>query len=87
MLAAGAAGASGGQGGSADAGDGVGGGEAARTRTGGAVVEGREVSEGDGLECSGAVSQVSVYHPCILVDILRQGAKEGGDGMVAAWGT
>jgi len=70
-LVAGAAGASGGQGGGADAGDRAGGGEAARMRAGGVVVEGREVSEGDGLECSGAVSQVSVYHPCILVDILR----------------
>jgi len=81
---AGAAGASGGQGSSADAGDGVGGEEAACTQAGGVAVEGREVSEGDRLECSGAVSQVSVYRPCILVDILRQGAKEGGDGMVAA---
>jgi len=84
---AGAAGASGGQGGGVDAGDGAGGGEAACTRAGGVVVEGHGVLEGDGLECSGAVSQVSVYRPCILVDILRRGAEEGGDGMAAAWGT
>jgi len=70
-LVAGAAGASGGQGGGADAGDVVGGGEVAHMQAGGAAVEGHEVSEGDGLECSGAVSQVSVYCPCILVDILR----------------
>jgi len=86
-LAAGAAGASGRQGSGADAGDGAGGGEAAHMQAGGAAVEGCGVSEGDGLECSGTVSQVSVYCPCILVDILRQGAEEGGDGMAAAWGT
>jgi len=50
------------------------------------TAEGREGSDSDGPDVSGAVSHVSVYYPCILVDILRSGAKGGrgsGGGMGA----
>ena len=64
-FAAGVAGAGpGAQGSGADGAeeDEAGRGEAGRTRVGGVV------------DSSGAVSQASVCHPCILVDLLRSGA-------------
>jgi len=67
-------------------GDGLGGGEAACMQAGGATVEGCGGSDSDGLDDLGTMSQVSVHCPCILADILRSGAKEGGNGMAAAWG-